>query len=89
MSRRRKSRTSRLAPAGSPAGASGLKERFTVGDRKPQERRRDHGIISIAMSESPCQEWLINHPDLPAALAEGGVEMDSVRLDYLDEVGHG
>ena len=41
------------------------------------------------MSESPCQEWLINHPDLPAALAEGGVEMDSVRLDYLDEVGHG
>jgi hypothetical protein len=34
-------------------------------------------------------EWSINHPDLPAALAEGGVEMDSVRLDYLDEVGHG
>ena len=31
-------------------------------------------------------EWSINHPDLPAALAEGGVEMDSVRLDYLEEV---
>ena len=34
-------------------------------------------------------EWSINHPDLPAALAEGGVEMDSVRLDYLEEVGAG
>jgi hypothetical protein len=29
-------------------------------------------------------EWSVAHPDLPAALAEGGVDMDSVRLDYLD-----
>jgi hypothetical protein len=34
-------------------------------------------------------EWTMGHPDLPAALAEGGVDMDSVRLDYLDDVGHG
>jgi hypothetical protein len=30
-----------------------------------------------------------HHPDLPAVLIEAGVDMDSVRLDYLDEVGHG
>ena len=29
-------------------------------------------------------EWSVAHPDLPAALAEGGVDIDSVRLDYLD-----
>ena len=34
-------------------------------------------------------EWTIGHPDLQPVLAESGVEMDSVRLDYLDEVGHG
>jgi hypothetical protein len=34
-------------------------------------------------------EWTMGHPDLPAALAEGGVEMDSVRFDYLKEVGAG
>jgi hypothetical protein len=34
-------------------------------------------------------EWSINHPDLPAVLVESGVDMDSVRLDYLEEVGAG
>jgi hypothetical protein len=34
-------------------------------------------------------EWSIGHPDLPAVLTEAGVEMDSVRLDYLEEVGAG
>jgi len=34
-------------------------------------------------------EWSINHPDLPAVLAEAGVEMKSVRIDYLEEVGSG
>jgi quinol monooxygenase YgiN len=34
-------------------------------------------------------EWSMNHPDLPAALAEAGVEMESVRIDYLEEVGSG
>ena len=33
--------------------------------------------------------WSINHPDLPAVLVECGVEMDSVRIDYLEEVGSG
>jgi len=31
-------------------------------------------------------EWSINHPDLPAVLVECGVELDSVRIDYLEEV---
>ena len=34
-------------------------------------------------------DWSINHPDLQAVLLEAGVEMDSVRLDYLEEVGAG
>ena len=31
-------------------------------------------------------QWSIDHPDLPAVLAESGVELDSVRIDYLEEV---
>ena len=34
-------------------------------------------------------EWSMNHPDLPSAMADAGVEMDSVRIDYLEEVGSG
>jgi len=31
-------------------------------------------------------EWSINHPDLPAVLIECGVQMDSVQIDYLEQV---
>ena len=32
-------------------------------------------------------EWSLNHPDLPAVLVESGVDLDSVRIDYLNDVG--
>ena len=34
-------------------------------------------------------EWALNHPELPALLVEAGVIMDSVRIDYVEEVARG
>ena len=66
----------------------------------PAERTRSHLVLRglddpnlVVVIEGydslDDAEWAINHPDLPALLAEAGVEMDSVRIDYLEEVGAG
>jgi hypothetical protein len=66
----------------------------------PAERTRSHRVLRglddpnlVVVIEGydsrEDAEWAINHPDLPALPAEAGVEMDSVRIDYLEQVGAG
>jgi hypothetical protein len=34
-------------------------------------------------------EATLNHPDLPAEIANAGVDLSSIRIDYMDEVDSG
>jgi hypothetical protein len=46
-------------------------------------------VVIEAYDSREDAEWAMNHPDLPAVLAEAGVVMDSVRIDHVEEVARG
>ena len=46
-------------------------------------------IIEEIYDSREVAEAALNHPELPAEIANAGVEMSSIRIDYLDEVASG
>jgi hypothetical protein len=46
-------------------------------------------IIEEIYNSREVAEAALNHPELPAEIANAGVEMSSIRIDYLDEVASG
>lgn len=46
-------------------------------------------IIEEMYDSRDVAEAALNHPELPAEIANAGVEMSSIRIDYLDEVASG
>ena len=46
-------------------------------------------IIEETYDSREAAEATLNHPDLPAEIANAGVDMSSIRIDYLDEVASG
>ena len=46
-------------------------------------------LIEETYDSREAAEATLNHPDLPAEIANAGVDMSSTRVDYLDEVDSG
>jgi hypothetical protein len=43
-------------------------------------------VIEETYASREAAEAMVNHPDLPAEIANAGVDMSSIRIDYMDEV---
>ena len=70
--------------AAGPLGSATRSYRIWRGQDDPQLV-----ILEETYDSREAAEATLNHPDLPAEIANAGVEMSSVRIDYLDEIASG
>jgi quinol monooxygenase YgiN len=70
--------------AAGPLGSATRSYRIWRGQDDPQLV-----ILEETYDSRDAAEATLNHPDLPAEIANAGVEMSSVRIDYLDEIASG